>query len=87
MLLKLTNNLTKKVYEFDNLDDKLTSRIFYTFDIQLTETMDEGEYSYDLYDEEGLHKASGLLQIGDYRPENKTYSATTTESGYIQYNG
>ena len=87
MLLKLTNNLTKKVYEFDNLDDKLTSRIFYTLDIQLTEPMDEGEYTYVLYDEDGLKKASGLLQIGDYKPENKTYSASTTEHGYIQYNG
>ena len=87
MLLKLTNNLTKKVYEFDNLDDKLTSRIFYTFDIQLQEPMDDGEYTYDLYDADGLHKATGLLQIGDYTPENKTYSATTSENGYIQYNG
>ena len=87
MQLKLTNNLTKQVYTFDNLDDKLTSRIFYTLDIQLYEDMDDGEYQYDLYDDEGIHKASGLLQIGDYKPENKTYSATTSESGYIQYQG
>lgn len=87
MRLELTNNVTKKVYTFDGLEDKLTSRIFYTLDIQLTETMDEGEYMYVLFDDDNIQKASGLLQIGDYKPENKTYSASTENNGYIQYNG
>lgn len=87
MQLKLTNNVTKSVYTFDNLTDLLESRLFYTFDIQLTEKMDEGEYTYELYDENEALKATGILQIGDYRPENKTYTATTENNGYIQYNG
>lgn len=84
MLLKIQNNLTKKVYTFDNLDDKLTSRLFYTLDLTLPEGMDSGEYTYTLY-ENNVVKATGLVQIGDYKPNNNTYSAQT-HNGYIQYN-
>lgn len=84
MLLKLTNNLTKKVYNFDNLDDKLTSRLFYTFDITLQDDMDDGEYTYQLFDDENI-VASGLIQIGDYTQNNNTYTPTE-QNGYIQYN-
>ncbi len=86
MTLKLRNNLTKQEYTFDNLDDKLASRLFYTFDVTLPEGMDDGEYTYTLYDEENVVKATGLVQIGDYKPQNNTYSAET-HNGYIQYNG
>lgn len=80
------NNVTKKEYELTNLDDKLTSRLFYTFDITLEDGMDDGEYSYTLYDEQNVVKATGLLQVGDYKPQNNTYTAET-HNGYIQYNG
>lgn len=86
MTLELRNNLTKQVYSFDNLDDKLTSRLFYTFDITLPDGMDDGEYTYTLRDENQSVKATGLLQVGDYKPENNTYTAQT-HNGYIQYNG
>lgn len=85
MVLKLRNNLTKKEYTFDNLVDQMTSRLFYTLDITLFEDMDDGEYAYTLYDE-GVVKATGLLQVGDYKPQNNTYTAQTHD-GYIQYNG
>ena len=86
MTLKLFNNLTKKEYTFNNLDDKLTSRLWYTFDITLQPNMDDGEYTYTLYDEDNVIKATGLLQVGDYTPNNNTYTAQT-HNGYIQYNG
>lgn len=86
MVLKLRNNLTKIEYTFDNLDDKLTSRLFYTFDITLPADMDDGEYAYTLYDENEVVKATGLLQVGDFKPKNNTYTAET-HNGYIQYNG
>lgn len=74
------------MYTFDNLDDKLASRLFYTFDLTLQEGMDDGEYTYDLFDENNLSTATGLLQIGNYTPNNNTYTAQT-QNGYIQYNG
>lgn len=86
MTLKLRNNLTKIEYTFDNLVDELVSRLFYTFDITLPEGMDDGEYAYTLYDERNVVKATGLLQVGDYKPQNNTYTAQT-QNGYIQYNG
>lgn len=86
MTLKLRNNLTKIEYTFDNLVDELVSRLFYTFDITLPEGMDDGEYAYTLYDDRNVVKATGLLQVGDYKPQNNTYTAQT-QNGYIQYNG
>lgn len=86
MTLKLRNNLTKVVYTFDNLEDKLTSRLFYTFDLTLQDNMDDGEYTYNLIDGNEAIVATGLLQIGDYTPNNNTYTAQT-QNGYIQYNG
>ena len=86
MTLKLRNTLTKIEYTFDNLVDELVSRLFYTFDITLPEGMDDGEYAYTLYDDRNVVKATGLLQVGDYKPQNNTYTAQT-QNGYIQYNG
>ena len=86
MTLKLSNNVTKKVYTFENLEDKLTSRIWYAFDITLEPGTDDGEYTYTLYDDQEIVKATGLLQVGDYKPQNNTYTAQT-HNGYIQYNG
>lgn len=87
MRLELVNNLTKNVYSFPNLEDKMVSRLFYAFDITLQEGMDDGEYSYTLYDDEYVAKATGLIQIGNYVPNNNTYTATTNNGGYVQYNG
>lgn len=86
MTLTLINNLTKKEYSFDNLEDNNVSRLFYAFDITLESGMDDGEYSYTLYDDENVVKATGLLQVGNYTPNNNTYTANT-KNGYVQYNG
>lgn len=89
MKLVLKSNITKKSWEFE-VEDSNDSRLFYHFTaFTLTQKMDEGEYEYTLYDEEDnnwVEVACGLLQIGDYKPENnKTY--TKQENGYKQYQG
>ncbi len=86
MTLTLINNLTKKEYTFDNLEDQLVSRLFYTLDITLESGMDDGEYNYSLTNDEGRIRATGLLQVGDYVANNNTYTANT-KNGYVQYNG
>ncbi len=86
MTLKIKNNLTNRELEFLNLDDLETSRLYYTFDITLSEVMEEGEYTYTLLDENEII-ASGLLQIGDYVPKTEQYTAQTNNNGYITYNG
>jgi hypothetical protein len=80
MLLKITNNVSKKSLTFI-VNDTYTSNIYFNFEIRLEENLegiklseiDEGEYNYELFDE-GKKIAEGLLQIGDYKAENKEYN-------------
>lgn len=83
MTLKLTNNLTKASMTFD-VEDKNVSGLYYVVDIQLQSRVDEGEYTYQLYDKEKM-VAHGLLQVGDYKPENTTYN--NGKQDYIVYGG
>jgi len=86
MYLKLTNNLTKVEYTFTGLTDNLESRMFYSFTITLPEGISDGEYKYELFDEENTLQASGLLQVGDYVPEKTEYKPENKQD-YITYNG
>lgn len=65
----------------------MRSRLFYTFDITLPQNMADGEYTYTLYDEQDVVKATGLLQVGEYTPEKTTYNndAIKEQNGYVQY--
>lgn len=81
MLLKLINNLTKNTVNIGEIEDKLESNLFYTIDIELPDDMTEGEYVYELYDND-MVVSRGLLQIGDYNAENKVYKEEKT---YIVY--
>lgn len=89
MTIRIENEVTHKIYDFENLTDRQDSRLFYHFDITLFEGMDDGIYDYTLLDEDDNVKATGLFVIGDFKPENKQYTGdTVTENGgYIQYNG
>lgn len=81
MVLKFENNVSKKEYEFQ-VTDKNLSQIWYNFDISLPEGMDDGEYTYTLY--EGVTVlATGLVQIGDYVPNKVNYNKDKHE--FIQY--
>lgn len=82
MLLKLYNNLTKKEYKF-SVNDKETSRNFFHFQMKLKKNMDDGEYTYVLFDDE-LEVARGVLQVGDYTAPSTAYTKNNT---YKQYKG
>lgn len=85
LTLKLVNNLTKKVYIFDNLSENANATdIFYCIDLQLQPDMPDGEYNYFLYND-GYELVRGIAQIGDYTPENTTYRKNNNET--IVYNG
>lgn len=81
MLLKLINNLTKNTVNIGEIEDKLESNLFYTIDVELPDNITEGEYVYELYDND-MVVSRGLLQIGDYNAENKVYKEEKT---YIVY--
>lgn len=85
MTLELTNNLTKNKTLLEGIEDKNNSTLFYSFDICLEGTYEDGEYTYRLLDGEEV-KATGLLQIGDYKRDtdiNKEYN--DNKKGYIVY--
>ena len=84
MKLKIVNNLTKKVYEYQAFDIQ-DSRIFYHFSLRLTGEEEEGEYTYFLLDDDGKVLSQSMLQIGDYERENTVY--TTENNGFKSYNG
>lgn len=85
MKLILENNVTHRKYEYD-VDDLLTSRIYFHFQIQLEEGMDEGEYDARLFDNDKSNCFwQGLAQLGDYKPQNKKYK--TNKNEIKQYNG
>lgn len=85
MTLELTNNLTKNKTVLKGIEDKNNSTLFYSFDICLEGIYEDGEYTYRLLDGEEV-KATGLLQIGDYKRDtdiNKEYN--DNKKGYIVY--
>ena len=66
-----------------NVEDLNESSIYYTFNISITEEMDDGEYEYTLKDNEDKIVATGLIRVGDYKQENKQY--INNKDKYIQY--
>lgn len=86
MVLKLTNNVSKKTYEYsvNDLDDSI---LYYHFDnFVLEDNMDDGEYDYELFDDDEKMVAQGLLQVGNYESDHKVYSKETKQT-YKQYQG
>ena len=87
MRLELTSNLTKITKILDNIEGKNNSGLFYSFDISLDGSYEDGEYTYRLIDEEKV-VATGLLQIGDYeRDMNINTEYDNNKKDIIVYNG
>lgn len=85
MKLVLKSTITKTVSEYQ-VQDRGDSRLFYHFpEFQLEGKYDDGEYEYELYEDDAL-VAQGLLQIGDY-VDNKTTTYNKQNNTYKQYNG
>ena len=85
MTLELTNNLAKNKTVLEGIEDKNNSALFFSFDICLEGIYEDGEYTYRLLDGEEV-KATGLLQIGDYkRDANINNEYNDNKKGYIVY--
>lgn len=85
MFLELTNNLTKITTILSEITDKNTSTLFYSFDIILEDSLEDGEYTYRLMEEDKV-LASGLMMIGDFKRDtdiNDEYN--DNKKGYIVY--
>lgn len=85
MKLELVNNLSKNKTILEEIEDKNTSTLFYSFDISLTDQYEDGEYTYRLLEGEDV-VASGLMMIGDFkRDTNINNEYKKEEKGYIVY--
>ena len=82
MKIILKNGITHKNFEY-NVEDLNESSIYYTFNINIPESFDDGEYEYTLKDNENKIVATGLIRVGDYKTENKEYN--NKDKKYIQY--
>ena len=82
MKLLLKNGITHKNFEY-SVEDLNESSIYYTFNLNIPEEMDDGEYEYTLKDNEYKIVATGLIRVGDFKQENKEYN--NKDKKYIQY--
>ena len=83
MKLLLKNGITHKNFEY-SVEDLNESSIYYTFNLNIPEEMDDGEYEYTLKDDVEKILATGLMRVGDYKQENKEYN-NNKDKKYIQY--
>ena len=83
MKIILKNGITHKNFEY-NVEDLNESSIFYTFNINIPDSFDDGEYEYTLKDNEDKIVATGLIRVGDFKQENKQY-INNKDKKYIQY--
>ena len=82
MKLIIKNGITHKNFEY-NVTDLNESSIYYTFNLNIPEEMDDGEYEYTLKDDGEKILATGLMRVGDYKQNNKQY--INNKDKYLQY--
>lgn len=83
MKLFIKNNITHKEFEY-SVEDLNESSIYYTFNLNIPDSLDDGEYSYILKDDGDKIVATGLMRVGDYKTENTQYN-NNKDNKYIQY--
>lgn len=62
--------------------DKASNKTYYTFNIEISEDWVDGQYDYKLLDSEDNILSEGILQFGDYTPNNKNYITSKTTKVY-----
>lgn len=83
MIIKLTNNVDKNGFEL-SVNDYGDSRLYLHFSVIVPEGYPDGEYNAELWDDDKKNCFwTGLIQIGDYKPDNKKY--IKERNGHKQY--
>ena len=79
----IKNGITHKEFEY-SVEDLNESSIYYVFNINIQDSLDDGEYEYTLKDDVDKILATGLIRVGDFKQENKEYN-NNKDKKYIQY--
>lgn len=77
--LKLKSELTLKEYSFTIDADESESYLVYKVNLDFSD-VEEGEYVYELND--GQWTSKGLLRVGQFKYEDKTYEKIETVKEY-----
>lgn len=83
MKLKLYDSIENKIWLLEVKDAGSTMN-YYKFNINLPNDINDGCKIYTLLDDKDNELSNGLLQIGNYKQNNKQYSDKKTN---IVYNG
>lgn len=83
--ITLINNLTKKEYVYNDVEDNTNDSIYFNFNIDTTALID-GEYTLYLYTADSQLITTELVQIGDYVSKHNTSSYNKNDK-YVTYNG
>ena len=84
MVFILKNNLDKREFTFE-VTDKVSSSLFYTFDINLPEGISDGEYTYYLKVNDKV-VSKGICIVGDYNLDITKYEEEKGVEYYV-YDG
>lgn len=80
----IKNCITHKEFEY-SVADLNESLIYYVFNLNIPEEMDDGEYTYVLKDDGDKILATGLMRVGDYEQKNNTQYINNKDNKYVQY--
>lgn len=81
MWLNLKNTIDGIVWSFEVEDSTPNSEYYYFKDLNIPEDMPDGEYEYSLM-YENILLATGLLRLGNYKTDVKSYEITTKTKQY-----
>lgn len=79
----IKNNITHRNFEY-SVTDLNESSIYYVFNINIPDSLDDGEYEYTLKNDLNKTLATGLLRVGDYEQKNNT-QYNNKDKYFIQY--
>lgn len=86
--LRMTNNVTKKAYEYEDMQFTVADSVFnFTIKFDGKNMPDEGEYIARIIDEEGKSIYNGLLQIGEVKRKGASRQYANGGVSFTQYNG
>ena len=83
MKIILKNCITHRNFEY-SVTDLNESSIYYVFNINIPDSLDDGEYTYVLKDDVDKIVATGLMRVGDYKQENTQYN-NNKDKYFVQY--
>lgn len=84
--LYFENQISHKVWYIDNLIDRTPDSTIYTFNYERASyPLTDGQYTYKLVDAKDEVLSTGIMQFGDFVPNNDTYKVENNVKIY-RYN-